>query len=325
MTVDSWTPTRTSERAARVIDEVERAVVGKRSALQLILIGILAAGHVLIEDLPGLGKTLAARSFAQVLGLGFSRVQFTPDLLPSDLTGAPFFDQRVGDFVFRPGPVFTNLLLADEINRTPPKTQAALLEAMAERQVSIDGNTHRLADPFIVLATENPIEYEGTYPLPEAQLDRFLLRVRFGYLPPDDEALLLKKRLERGSTAPVLEQIVTADELLAMRESLESVEVDEDVVRYIVSLLNATRSHDSVAVGASPRGGLAITQLARGNAVLAGRDFVVPDDVRAVALPALAHRISLKPETWVRRITDADIVTEVLRQVPTPPTRTTRQ
>jgi MoxR-like ATPase len=259
-----------------------------------------------------------------VLGLGFNRVQFTPDLLPSDLTGAPFFDQRVADFVFRPGPVFTNVLLADEINRTPPKTQAALLEAMAEQQVSIDGQTHRLPDPFLVLATENPIEYEGTYPLPEAQLDRFLLRVRLGYLSSDDEAALLRQRIDRGSVPPSLDRVVSADELLAMRESLETVEVDADVLRYIVALLNATRSHDSVAVGASPRGGLALTQLARGNAVLAGRDFVVPDDVRDVAAPALAHRISLKPETWVRRVTGADVITEVLRQVPTPATRSSR-
>jgi MoxR-like ATPase len=324
VTVDSWSPTRTGERAAQVLDEVERAVVGKRPVLKLILLGILASGHVLIEDLPGLGKTLTARSFAQVLGLGFNRVQFTPDLLPSDLTGAPFFDQRVADFVFRPGPVFTNVLLADEINRTPPKTQAALLEAMAEQQVSIDGQTHRLPDPFVVLATENPIEYEGTYPLPEAQLDRFLLRVRLGYLSSDDEAALLRQRIDRGSVPPSLDRVVSADELLAMRESLETVEVDADVLRYIVALLNATRSHDSVAVGASPRGGLALTQLARGNAVLAGRDFVVPDDVRDVAAPALAHRISLKPETWVRRVTGADVITEVLRQVPTPATRSSR-
>jgi MoxR-like ATPase len=324
VTVDSWSPTRTGERAAQVLDEVERAVVGKRPVLKLILLGILASGHVLIEDLPGLGKTLTARSFAQVLGLGFNRVQFTPDLLPSDLTGAPFFDQRVADFVFRPGPVFTNVLLADEINRTPPKTQAALLEAMAEQQVSIDGQTHRLPDPFLVLATENPIEYEGTYPLPEAQLDRFLLRVRLGYLSSDDEAALLRQRIDRGSVPPSLDRVVSADELLAMRESLETVEVDADVLRYIVALLNATRSHDSVAVGASPRGGLALTQLARGNAVLAGRDFVVPDDVRDVAAPALAHRISLKPETWVRRVTGADVITEVLRQVPTPATRSSR-
>jgi len=322
--VAGWNPTETGTRASAVLDEIERVVVGKRGALELVLLGILATGHVLIEDLPGLGKTLTARSFADVLGLQFSRVQFTPDLLPSDLTGAPFYDQRSSQFVFKPGPIFTNLLLADEINRTPPKTQAALLEAMAESQVSIDGETHRLAQPFVVLATDNPIEYEGTYPLPEAQLDRFLLRVRLGYLSGSDEIAMLSRRLERGSVAPVLRELVTATELLAMRESLESVEVDADIVAYVVALLAATRSHASVLVGASPRGGLALTQLARGKAVLAGRDFVVPDDVKAVAVPALAHRLSLKPETWVRKVQTDDVVAEILTQVPTPSTRSGR-
>ena len=316
-----WAPQQTSRRVALALDEIERAVVGKRDALEMVMIGILAAGHVLIEDLPGLGKTLVARCFADVLGLRFARVQFTPDLLPSDLTGAPFYDQRISDFVFRAGPIFTNLLLADEINRTPPKTQAALLEAMAEHQVSIDGQTHELPDPFVVLATDNPIEYEGTYPLPEAQLDRFLLRVRLGYLATADEIAMLSKRLERGSTPPKLREIVTADELLAMRESLESVEVDADVVAYVVALLSSTRSHPSVSVGASPRGGLAVMQLARGRAVLVGRDFVVPDDVKAVAVPALAHRLSLKPETWVRKVRPEDVISEILAQVPTPATR----
>ena len=322
--VDRWTPHDTSGRAGLVLDEIEHAVVGKRAVLELVLMGILSSGHVLIEDLPGLGKTLVARSFADVLGLRFARVQFTPDLLPSDLTGAPFYDQRIGDFVFRPGPVFTNLLLADEINRTPPKTQAALLEAMAEGQVSIDGQTHRLPEPFVVLATDNPIEYEGTYPLPEAQLDRFLLRVRLGYLDNADEASLLRRRLDRGSAPVKLREIVTAQELLAMRESLELVEVDADVVAYVVALLEATRSHPSVAVGASPRGGLAVVQLARGRALLSGRDFVVPDDVKVVAVPALAHRLSLKPETWVRKVKEEDVVSEILAQVPTPATRSHR-
>ncbi|MGH8890047.1 MAG: AAA family ATPase [Acidothermaceae bacterium] len=316
-----WAPQQTSRRVGLALDEIERAVVGKRDVLEMVMIGILAAGHVLIEDLPGLGKTLVARSFADVLGLRFARVQFTPDLLPSDLTGAPFYDQRISDFVFRAGPIFTNLLLADEINRTPPKTQAALLEAMAEHQVSIDGQTHQLPDPFVVLATDNPIEYEGTYPLPEAQLDRFLMRVRLGYLANADEISMLSKRLERGSKPPKLREVVSAAELLAMRESLESVEVDADVVAYVVALLSATRAHPSVSVGASPRGGLAIMQLARGKAVLAGRDFVLPDDVKAVAVPALAHRLSLKPETWVRKIKPEDVVSEILAQVATPATR----
>ncbi len=319
--IDSWSPSQTSQRAALILDEIERVVVGKRAALELVMAGILASGHVLIEDLPGLGKTLVARSFAHVLGLQFSRVQFTPDLLPSDLTGAAFYDQRIGDFVFRPGPVFTNLLLADEINRTPPKTQAALLEAMQERQVSIDGETRPLPDPFVVLATDNPIEYEGTYPLPEAQLDRFLLRVRLGYLDDVEEAQLLQRRLDRGSAPPVLRELVSAGDVMCMRESLEAVEVDADIVAYVVALLNATRTHDSVAVGASPRGGLAAVQLARATALLAGRDFVVPDDVKGIASPALAHRLALKPEMWVRKVTQEQVVAEILGAVPTPRTR----
>lgn len=308
----------TGTRATAVLDEVERAVVGKRSALELVLLGILAAGHVLIEDLPGLGKTLIAKSFASALGLEFTRIQFTPDLLPADLTGAAMPNPQTGELVFRPGPVFTNLLLADEINRTPPKTQAALLEAMAELQVSADGVTRPLPRPFVVLATDNPIEYEGTYPLPEAQLDRFLIRVRLGYLPPAGEVDMLARRLARGSAPPQLRAVVSGPELLEMRESLEGVEVDPDVLRYVVAILDATRAHRQIAVGASPRGGLAVVQLARGRALLDGRDYVTPDDVKAVTRPALAHRITIRPELWLRRITGEEIVAEVLDVVPTP-------
>jgi len=312
---------QTTRRAHDVLDEVEQAVVGKRPALELVLLGILGGGHTLIEDLPGLGKTLMARSFAQVLGLDFTRIQFTPDLLPADVTGAPLYDQRTGELVFRPGPVFTNLLLADEINRTPPKTQAALLEAMAELQVSVDGQTHVLPSPFVVLATDNPIEYEGTYPLPEAQLDRFMLRVRLGYLDPSGEVAMLKRRLDRGSAPPKLDRVVEGPELLAMRESLELVRVDPDVLDYVVALVSATRVHPQVAVGASPRGGLALVALARGRAVLAGRDYVTPEDVKSVAVPALGHRISVRPELWVRRVTGDDIVGELLGSVATPATQ----
>lgn len=315
------TPGDTTKRCHDVLREVGRAVVGKGQALELVLLGVLAAGHVLIEDLPGLGKTLIARSFAATLGLQFTRVQFTPDLLPADLTGAPFYDQRSGDLVFRPGPVFTNLLLADEINRTPPKTQAALLEAMGEGQVSVDGQTHPLPVPFTVLATDNPIEYEGTYPLPEAQLDRFTLRVRLGYLPTGDETEMLQRRLDGGSAPPRLRQIVDADELLDMRESLEQVQVDPDIVSYVVSLLDATRQHPQITVGASPRGGLSLVQLSRGRAVLDGRDYVVPEDVKAVAVPTLAHRLGLRPELWVRRVRGDDVVAEILDQTPTPDPR----
>lgn len=315
------TISETAKRCAEILDEVERVIVGKREVLRLVLLGILAGGHVLLEDLPGLGKTVMARSFAHVLGLEFSRIQFTPDLLPADVTGAQVYDQRTGEIVFRPGPVFTNLLLADEINRTPPKTQAALLEAMAEQQVTVDGQTRRLPQPFIVLATDNPIEYEGTYPLPEAQLDRFLLRTRLGYLPPEGEAVMLRQRLDRAGQEPALRAVMDATGLTELRESLNKVHVSDDVLGYVVRLLTATRENPKVAVGASPRGGIAVTDLARGQAAADGRDYVTPEDVKAAAVPALAHRLVLRPELWVRRITGEDIVTGILAEVPTPLTR----
>jgi MoxR-like ATPase len=297
-------PATTTARAVAVLDEIERVVVGKRSALTLILTTVLARGHVLIEDLPGLGKTLIARSFAATLGLDFTRVQFTPDLLPADLLGSTVYDMQSGRFEFRSGPIFTNLLLADEINRTPPKTQAALLEAMAEGQVSIDGVTHRLPQPFIVLATDNPIEYEGTYPLPEAQLDRFAVRLELRYLSEQDEAYMLRRRLDRGSAEPTVNQVVDA--------------VHEDVLHYVVSLAAATRHHPQVAVGASPRAELDLVQLARARALLLGRDYVIPEDIKALATPAVAHRITLRPEMWVRKIQGSDIVEELLRRLPVP-------
>ncbi|MGZ4616071.1 MAG: AAA family ATPase [Actinomycetes bacterium] len=312
----SVTPAQTADLASRVLDEIEKVVVGRRRALELVLLGILGRGHVLLEDVPGLGKTLMARCFSDALGLSFNRIQFTPDLLPADLTGVSVYDQGKGSFVNHPGPVFTQLLLADEINRTPPKTQAALLEAMAEEQVSSDGETRPLPQPFIVLATDNPIEYEGTYALPEAQLDRFLLRVRLGYLGTDDEQELLARRLRRGSATPKVDAIIDTDTLLAMRESLEQVEVEPVVLRYVVDLVEASRAHAQVTVGASPRGGLALVALARGRAVLDGRSYVTPEDVKAVAVPALAHRLSLRPELWVRRVTGDDIVAELLTTVP---------
>ncbi|MGI8576707.1 MAG: AAA family ATPase [Nocardioidaceae bacterium] len=316
------TASATAATARAVLDEVEHVIVGKREALETMLLGILSGGHVLIEDLPGLGKTLMARSFAQALGLEFTRVQFTPDLLPSDLTGAAIFDQRSGDLAFRPGPVFTNLLLADEINRTPPKTQAALLEAMSEAQVSVDGVTRPLPSPFIVLATDNPIEYEGTYPLPEAQLDRFTMRLHIGYLDRELEGDLIRHRLARAAaTDPPLNAVVEADGLLAMIASLEQVEVSDDIVDYIVRVVRSTRDHADVLLGASPRGALALTQLARGRALLDGREFVTPADVKRLAVPALGHRIGVRPELWVRRITGDDIVREVLDRVPTPATQ----
>ena len=314
------TPGQTAERCAAVLDEIERAVVGNRRALELVMIGILAGGHILLEDLPGLGKTLIARSFARTLGLDFARIQFTPDLLPSDVIGAPLYDQRTGEMVFRPGPVFTQLLLADEINRTPPKTQAALLEAMGEGQVSMDGETRPLPQPFVVLATDNPIEYEGTYELPEAQLDRFLLRLRLGYLQTADEVLMLQRRLDRATERAELGQVTESGELTAMRGSLEQVEVSPDLLEYVVAIIRTTREHSQIQVGASPRGGLALVQLARGEALLRGRDYVIPDDVKNIAVPALAHRVTLRPELWVRQVSSDDVVARLLATVPTPKT-----
>jgi MoxR-like ATPase len=313
-----WTSRQTAERSASVLAEIEQAVVGHRRGLELVLMGILAGGHVLLEDLPGLGKTLIARSFATVLGLDFARIQFTPDLLPSDVVGAPLYDQRTGEMVFRPGPVFTQLLLADEINRTPPKTQAALLEAMGEGQVSMDGITRPLPQPFVVLATDNPIEYEGTYELPEAQLDRFLMRLRLGYLTAGDEVAMLQRRLDRRQDSATLQPVTTAAELIAMRASLEQVEVSPDILQYVVAIIQATRSHAQIQVGASPRGGLGLVQLARAQAVLERRDFVIPDDVKRIGVPALAHRITLRPELWVRQVRSDDVVGGVLDSVPVP-------
>ncbi|MGD9621658.1 MAG: AAA family ATPase [Mycolicibacterium sp.] len=311
-------PAATTALCESVLDEIGRVVVGKRPALNLILITVLARGHALIEDLPGLGKTLIAKAFAAALGLDFTRVQFTPDLLPADLLGSTIYDMQSGAFEFRRGPIFTNLLLGDEINRTPPKTQAALLEAMAEQQVSIDGVTHRLPEPFLVLATDNPIEYEGTYPLPEAQLDRFAMRLELKYLSEEEEATMLRRRLDRGSRRPTVQQVVDADGLLAMQESVERVTVHDDVLRYVVSLATASRQHPQVAVGASPRAELDLVQLARARALLLGRDYVVPEDVKALAMPTLAHRISLRPEMWVRRVQGSDVVDELLRRLPAP-------
>jgi MoxR-like ATPase len=309
---------RVRELTGQVLDEVERAIVGKRDALELTLLGLLADGHVLLEDYPGLAKTLAARSFAQTLSMEFTRIQFTPDLMPSDVTGSSIWNQRDGDFEFRPGPVFTNLLLADEINRAPPKTQAALLEGMQERQVTIEGVTYPLARPFLVIATQNPIEYEGTYPLPEAQLDRFLLRTAFGYPARDDEIDVLGRRVARRTDEVALEPVVDRETFLEMQLALETVHVAESIRGYCVDVTAATRESQSIAVGASPRGSLALLKLARCKAVVAGRDFVVLDDVKAVAAPALAHRLVLRPELWVRRVSAEDVVREVLTAVPTP-------
>src|SRR3954447_26370314 len=302
----------------RVLDEVEKAVIGKRDALELLLLGVLGDGHVLLEDYPGLAKTLMARSFARATSLDFSRIQFTPDLMPSDVTGSSVYNQRDSDFEFRPGPIFANLLLADEINRAPPKTQAALLEAMQERQVTTEGETRRLGPPFLVLATQNPIEYEGTYPLPEAQLDRFLLRMSVGYPTRDDEWQVLAQRAARRTDEIELAPVVDRYTLLAMQRAVEEVYVSEAVGLYIVDVVAATRNASSIQVGASPRGSLALLKLSRCRAALQGRDFVTPEDVKAIAVPALAHRLTLRPELWVQRVSAEDVVRERLETVPTP-------
>ncbi|MFC7403671.1 AAA family ATPase [Georgenia alba] len=310
-----------TRRANAVLDRVEQAVVGKREPLTLLLAALLAGGHVLLEDLPGLGKTLAARSFAQTLGLDFARAQFTPDLLPADLTGAFVYNQASGTFEFRDGPLFTGLLLADEINRTPPKTQSALLEAMQEHQVTVEGQTFPLPRPFHVLATANPVEYEGTYPLPEAQLDRFLLRLSFGYPTEEEERDVLLRRLARRQEDIHLDAVTDADGLLAMQRAVETVPVEEDITAYCVALAGATRQHQAVQVGASPRGSLALVLVARAHAVVQGRSFIVPEDVKAVAHAVLDHRIVLRPELWMSDVTGAAVVDSVLGQVPVPAAR----
>ncbi|CAN5751424.1 MoxR family ATPase [soil metagenome] len=310
--------TDVADRVDGVLDEVGRAVIGKRDQIRLVVAASLADGHVLIEDLPGLGKTMIVRSLATAMSLDFSRIQFTPDLMPMDITGSTILDPVTRSPVFRPGPVFTNLLLADEINRAPAKTQAALLEAMQERQVTVDGTTHRLGPPFLVVATQNPTEYEGTYPLPEAQLDRFLLRVDLGYPGTDDEWRILEARSERLTDDVSLRSVLDASTFLSMQSAIESVHVGEAVGRYIVALVGATRAHRRVRVGASPRGSLGLMKMARVMAALDCRGFVVPDDVQSVAVAALAHRLVLRPEAWAQGLDERAVVEECLGAVPVP-------
>lgn len=302
----------------RVISTVEQAIVGKRSLLEQMMAAILGGGHVLLEDYPGLAKTLIAKSFATALGLQFKRIQFTPDLLPSDITGSYVYDRTSGRFELRTGPVFANIILADEINRASPKTQAALLEAMQEHQVTLEGETLPLPEPFIVLATQNPIEYEGTFPLPEAQLDRFLMKLSVGYPSPEEEQEILRRRRQRRSDDQELPQVTSADELLALREAIEEVFVHPDIERYIVSLVGATRRDKRVAVGSSPRGSLALLKLARVQAALDGREFVLPDDVKRFARPTLIHRMILDPELWMQRRAADDVLNSIIQSVAVP-------
>jgi MoxR-like ATPase len=304
--------------SGRVIGEVERAIVGKRPLLEKMMAAVLAGGHVLLEDYPGLAKTLIANSFATALGLQFKRIQFTPDLLPGDITGGYVFDRAQGTFVLRKGPLFANIILADEINRASPKTQSALLEAMQEGQVTLEGETMRLPVPFIVIATQNPIEYEGTFPLPEAQLDRFIMRLAVGYPAPEEEQEILKRRRERQRDEFDLAQVTGASELLQMRQAVEGVHVEADVERYIVALVVETRTRRQVAVGASPRGSLALLKLARAWAALQGRDYVLPDDVRLFVVPALAHRLILEPDLWMKQHAADEILAAIVASLPVP-------
>jgi MoxR-like ATPase len=307
-----------SSLSRQVIAEVERAVVGKRGLLEMMMASVLAGGHILLEDFPGLGKTLVARSFANVLGLDFKRIQFTPDLLPGDITGGYIFNRTSNQFELRKGPLFANIILADEINRASPKTQSALLEAMQEGQVTIEGETLLLPEPFLVLATQNPIEYEGTFPLPEAQLDRFMLKLSVGYPSIEEEKLILKRRRERKQDEVLLREITTAEKVLEMREAVENVHVNADLEHYIATLVHATRVDRRVAVGSSPRGSLAFLKIARANAAIEGRDFITPDDIKRYATPVLGHRVILQPEYWMAHQVVADVIRDTLDKTAVP-------
>ena len=306
------------EKCKEVVDQVKNVIVGKEPVLEKVMLAILANSHILFEDYPGLAKTLLARSFAMSMGCNFSRIQFTPDLLPSDITATYVYNVKNGEFDLRRGPVFTNLLLADEINRAPPKTQAALLEAMQERQTTLDGKTHLLTDPFIVIATQNPIEYEGVYPLPEAQLDRFLVRLQLGYPNRAEEVEILKRRMQRGQEDIRLEPVASAETILDLQKTVEGIHVDDDVLGYVTDIVQSTRAQRQVEVGASPRGSLAIFKLARARAVFHGRDYVIPDDVKEVAAPALVHRMIMKAESWVKGVNPRLVVDEILKTIPVP-------
>ena len=309
---------KVSALGKEVIAEVERAVVGKYDLLENIMAATLAGGHVLLEDFPGLGKTLIARSFASALGLDFKRIQFTPDLLPGDITGGYIFNRTKNKFELRQGPVFTNILLADEINRASPKTQSALLEAMQEGQVTLEGESLVLPDPFIVLATQNPIEYEGTFPLPEAQLDRFMVKLTVGYPNAEEEKEILHRRRVRKQDDLQLRVIAKPKQILEMRAALEEVHVDADLEGYISEIVHGTRTDRRVAVGASPRGSLAFLKMARAHAVLAGRDFILPDDIKRFAVPVLSHRILLQPEYWMSQQVNGEVIRDVMAQTPVP-------
>jgi len=306
--------------ATAIANNVERVIVGKRQAIELTVVCLLCQGHLLIEDVPGVGKTVLAKSLARSVGCTFKRIQFTPDLLPGDVTGVSLFNQKTREFEFRPGPILSQIVLTDEINRATPKTQSALLEAMEERQVTVDGVTYPTPQPFLVIATQNPIEYEGTFPLPEAQLDRFLMRVDLGHPSPQDEIVILEAQ-QYEHPIRKLDQVVSADELMQAQEQVKSIHVDQLVKEYIVELVTASRKHPDVYLGASPRGSLALFKTAQARAALDGRDYVTPDDVKALALPTLAHRMIISPAARIKNVDSRSIVQELLYSVPVPGTR----
>jgi len=306
------------ELSQRILEKVSEVIVGKREVLRLVLTAMLARGHILFEDVPGLAKTLTASCFAQVLGMQFRRIQFTPDLLPSDITGSHIYDRNKSAFVFAEGPIVANVVLADEINRATPKTQSALLEAMQEGQVSIAGETRPLPHPFLVIATQNPIEYEGTFPLPEAQLDRFLVRLAIGYPSEQEEIEVVQRRLDRKTDEVRLEPVCDTETFLEMQAALEEVYVSREIEAYAVDIVRRTRSHTSLYIGASPRGSLALIKLARARAAIDARDFAIPDDIKELAVPALAHRLLLNPELWARRTTTTDVLDGILQTTPVP-------
>ncbi len=309
---------KVEEKGGEILNEIEKAIVGKRRLLEIILAAAISEGHILLEDFPGLGKTVMAKSLAAVLGLDFKRIQFTTDLLPSDITGGYIYDRSKSTFILRKGPLFANIILADEINRASPKTQSALLEAMQERQVTLEGETMPLPEPFIVIGTQNPIEYEGTFPLPESQLDRFMIKVKVGYPSGDEELDILERRRERQKDEFNLKQVASAKDFAFLHQVVENVYVSEEIERYIISLVNETRKDEQVAVGASPRGSLALLKLSRAKAALEGREFVLPDDVKDLATPALVHRLILKPDYWLKQDAAYDVIYKILHTVPVP-------
>jgi MoxR-like ATPase len=306
-----------ASKAARVVDEIEKVIIGKRDAVEGALVGLLCAGHVLVEDIPGVGKTMLARALARALGCTFRRIQFTPDLLPADVTGTSIYNQKLGEFQFKPGPVFGNIILADEINRATPKAQASLLECMEEGQITVDGITHRLPQPFFIIATENPIEYHGTYPLPEGQLDRFLLRLELGYPSHEQEVAVMERQIKQHPIETV-GPVLSTEEVVELQGAIRDVYLEKSLKNYIVQVVEATRHHAGILLGASPRGSLGLMRASQATAAMAGRDYVLPDDIKRLAPAILSHRLILRPETKVRGIRPGGLIREILEETPVP-------